>query len=157
MSQWTHVAGIIRLDCMRFGEDAAFLQGVKDAFGHTYHYDPRLSDDEYLASRKRCNVPAGSEGSVQYAVQKTGRQSPEGGEVSWGVVYIWGDLRDYSDITAVYLWVKRALKRLETKWGTDVRQCAIKVDVEYHGSFMIHDVIDNKGHTRIIMEGVISQ
>ena len=123
MSQWTHVCGLIRIDGIS-DLDGNIEQKIKDAFGIICTYDDW--DDGVTA-------PCGSEGSVQYRIVHTGDESA----VAWGVVYIWGDLRDYKNVKEIYEWVKKACSTL---W---VRSCAVKIEVEYEGDYLITDVYEN--------------
>lgn len=121
MGQWTHVSGCIRVDNFL---ERNFEKKLRERFGNCVSYNGLK--EEWDA----CNVPLGSEGSVMYDVQKT---SESESQVSWGVVYIWGDLRDYSDYNAIYQWIKKSCK------GLMIRSCAVKIDVEYQGSYFVYD------------------
>jgi len=126
MSQWTHVAGLIRVDRLHFlgGDivgDLVMRLGVPVQYGS--------SQREWNAVYEVAIIPIGSEGSIQYRIQQTGDKS----SASWGVVYIWGDLRDYEDVSEIYEWLKRACDGL---W---IRSCCVKVDVEYQASYLISD------------------
>jgi len=133
MSQWTHVAGCIRIDDL-FNDTAS---KIKAQFGITCTFD----DGEDALDK--CNVPCGSEGSIQYRIEHTG--SPY--SLSWGLVSIWGDLRDYNDATAIYEWIKKACD------GLMIRSCAVKVDVEGGNSYIIHD---NEYGGGIVMDTIIA-
>ena len=122
MSQWTHVAGCIRIDSFPF-LDVNIVTELSKSFGNTCQFN----DLQYKWDR--CNVPCGSEGSVQYRIVRTGDES----SLSWGVIYIWGDLRDYSDQQAIHDWLKSACREKM------IRSCVVKIDVEYHGSYIIYD------------------
>jgi len=139
MSQWTHVAGIIRLDAL------AFLGGniekeLQNAFGNSVNYED--SEDKWYS----CNVPCGSEGSLEYSIQKTAHSDSQ---LAWGVLYIWGDLRDYQDQNKIYDWVKESIGKLQS---ISVRSCNVKIDVEYHGSYLVYDLMDDETFdTNILM------
>jgi len=123
MSQWTHCCGLIRIDAIP-EIDGTTIMKVSDRFGNKCNYD----DDK--KTWDACTVPCGSEGSLHYEIKKTGNEH----EVSWGVVYIWGDLRDYEDYRAIYEWIKKACEPFM------IRSCAVKIDVEYHGEYLVTDV-----------------
>jgi hypothetical protein len=103
-----------------------------DAFGNCVDYGD--SEDKWDA----CTVPLGSEGSVQYRVEKT---STDDCEASWGVVYIWGDLRDYRDYNAIYQWIKDSCGKLDGLW---VRSCAVTIEVEGMGSYFIYSKFNDE-------------
>jgi len=126
MSQWTHVAGIVRVDALPFGDPT---KTIESSFGKTCEYDSPES------ARESCTVPCGSEGSVQYCVEHTGGEH----SLAWGCVYIWGDLRDYSDAQEIYKWLKTATKSLL------IRSCVVKIDIEYQKSYIVCDVPDDDG------------
>lgn len=122
MSQWLHVAGCIRIDAMQF-LDGDPIVNLRSSFGNT------CSFDDLPEKWDACNVPCGSEGSVQYGIRRTGDDN----SMAWGLVYVWGDLRDYENVQEVYGWLKRACEeRL-------IRGCSVKVDVEYQKSYVIYN------------------
>lgn len=139
MSQWTHIAGCIRIDSLGelLGEDTK--KQLEIAFGNTCEYnDERVVWDT-------CNVPCGSEGSLQYAIQKTGREN----ELAWGIVYIWGDLRDYDGAQEIFEWLANSCE------GFMIRSCTVKIDVEGVGSFIVHDSWDDeKAKTILVMNAL---
>jgi hypothetical protein len=123
MSQWTHVAGCIRID--HFIGDLnpdVFRNDIKKSFGNTCDfYDNRSVWD-------CCNVPCGSEGSIQYDMSEISDDSLE-----WGLIYIWGDLRDYTDYQEIYRWIKKSCEPFI------VRQCAVEVECEFgEWKYFIH-------------------
>lgn len=63
MSQWTHLAGVIRIDALRDGDERDIQQhkALKELF-RTWSYMDRDS------KRNKCNVPYGSEGSIQVKI-----------------------------------------------------------------------------------------
>lgn len=132
MSQWTHVCGCVRVDYLPFidgnekGKD--FKYKLKEIFGKTCNW--KDSRDIW----NNCNVPCGSEGSIQYDIEHTACDN----SVSWGVVYIWGDLRDYENANAIYEWIKKATETLI------IRSCSVKIDVEYQHSYLVYDHFDDK-------------
>ncbi len=100
MSQWTHISGMIRFDTLQIAlgwTDARLIQQVKARMGNTVDY----ADPEEMW--KACNVPQGSEGSVQYSILLTN----ESNHMARVAVAIWGDLRDFEDVDAVEAWVKK--------------------------------------------------
>ncbi len=89
MSQWTHVSAIIRFDGIKGTTPDPIL-------GHM------VSFDDPTEAWDTCDVPCGSEGSLQYILSDI----REGivrftSDIGEGIVRftaaIWGDLRDYGD------------------------------------------------------------
>lgn len=113
MSIWTHVSGCIRIDGLEFLDDN-IKSSIKSAFGKTCQWeDPKNVWDE-------CTVPCGSEGSIQYSVVKTGSEN----SLAWGLVYLWGDLRDYESPDEIFKWLQVACNDF---W---IRNCAVEIEVE---------------------------
>jgi hypothetical protein len=134
MSQWTHVCGAIRIDAMPILDNLTTSK-IKKLFGNT----ARFEDGQDVWDK--CNVPTGSEGSVQYRIDdNSGEYS-----LTWGVIYFWGDLRDYDDYNEIYKWIKKSCEHLM------IRSCSIKIDVEYKGKYLITDIFDgNKTEIELI-------
>jgi len=126
MSQWTHICGIVRLDAIEgifFTRQAGVEAIIREAFGNTFSYNDPPEKWE------SCNVPEGSEGSIQYMITRT----TDGNSLSWGYVSIWGDLRDRGKDSIeqeILAWLNRAFVVLN-KRGISVRQATIEVQEEY--------------------------
>ncbi len=106
MSQWTHVNASIRFDGMKG------MTPDPDP-GHTVSFDsPGQAWDE-------CDVPCGSEGSLQYQMTEVG----DG--LTRFTAAIWGDLRDYSDVAEIEAY----LARITT--GQMIRSGVAEIRVEY--------------------------
>lgn len=137
MSQWTHVCGAIRIDSFPVVDDINKGK-VKAAFGTTCVFDD--SEDVW----EMCDVPCGSEGSLQYKIDDNGGEY----SITWGIVYIWGDLRHYSNPQAIYEWIKKACSNFM------IRSCSVKIDVEYGDKYLVTDVYDgNKTTIELIKIG----
>lgn len=111
MSQWTHVAGIIRFDGLFLGEEL-FPQ---PDLGKTCHYDSQQEDWDL------CNVPCGSEGSLQHSLHT----NPDEASMARWVASFWGDLRDYSNEREIVDYFNRMVKERM------IRQGCFTVDVEF--------------------------
>jgi hypothetical protein len=98
------------------GTDGAVINRIKDVFGNTCEYGERVD---------LCDVPYGSEGSVQYKVELTGTPS----SLARVVVTVWGDLRDYDDAEEIVEWLKGTVKELN-KQGIGIRGGAFHIEVE---------------------------
>lgn len=119
MSQWTHLAGLIRLDAfgatlvrLPFEEISKMVkEAAVKALGNTCDYEDNSEAWE------ACNVPQGSEGSLQYKIfSNSNKDTPS---LSWGYVAIWGDLRDFGtkDYPSVLDWFQKSLERLQHPEG----------------------------------------
>lgn len=106
MSQWTHVAGVIRYDAIR-------VLPISPAAQHL----PTI----FLAG---IEPPTGSEGPLQWAVT----ENPEPAALAAYVTSFWGDLRDFGspeDVQTVVDYFQATVR------GHAVRQGCFTVDVEY--------------------------
>ena len=109
MSQWTHVAGIIRFDGF-----------VKPDLGKVVSLEYcNMSDDEYEKACEECEVPMGSEDSLQHQLWT----NPREGNAARYTAMIWGDLRDYNDVDEIVAYFNRIVK------GQRIRQACFEVDV----------------------------
>ena len=144
MSVWTHIIGSIYIDTMAFlGKN--FEKVLKEKFGRTVSF----SDSQ--RKWNRCNVPRGSEGSIQYKIIRGGESgtSYSGGEKEavdyrW-IVTIWGDLRDYDTPKEIIQWIEQATK------GLFVREGIIKLYVEGQDHIILRHT--SKGWEQITAKG----
>ena len=102
VSQWTHIAGIIRLDSiLDLIVKPEYRQQLEPQMpNQPTHIKPCLERD----------LPLGSEGPVKYDILKT--RNEESGSIVWGHVAIWGDLRDYNEAATIHRWVDGVCQRL---------------------------------------------
>ena len=110
MSTWTHVAAIVRFDGLR-------LPGMPDPtpkLGQTATYD-----DE-PAAWDACDVPCGSEGSLQYQLWT----NPNPTSLAAYTAMIWGDLRDYEDVDEIEAYLGRITA------GAMIRQGVAEISIE---------------------------
>lgn len=117
MSNWTHVAGIVRVDCFRF------LGGIDFAgvFGREVKaFDDREAWVEADAHPERF-LPMGSEGSLKMSVW----ENPDPCHLDAYTVSVFGDLRDYDDPKAVVEWFKGKCA------GLNVRNACIVAENEW--------------------------
>jgi len=117
MSQWTHVNGCIRIDGIPNIEDNVDIKSIREILGITCRYN---SPDKRW---KECNVPCGSEGSIQYKIIPAGD-----GLVLWTVA-IWGDLRDFGskDVKKIRKW----FKKITEESGLSIRSAILEIRIEY--------------------------
>lgn len=100
MSQWTHVSGCIRIDGM------PQIAGTNNPMHDYAAVLGRPSNDDYSLGGEHGpaeNIPAGSEGSIQYHATKAGNG------LVWQTVAVWGDLRDFGaeDTPEIDAWFAR--------------------------------------------------
>ena len=107
MSTWTHVAGVIRVDALRGITKTPDFEKIFISL--TWEHD-----------NKDCNMPMGSEGSLEYKVL----ENPNPDCLAAYNIIIWGDLRDFgvAEIQDIKEWWDRVLK--ECGW---VRQAILQV------------------------------
>lgn len=108
MSIWTHVSGCIRVDGMpQLGagvlrdptHDYKAVLGTPST--NAWLDDPTQPIGQEYENGK--NIPAGSEGTIQYAVIDAGNG------LVWKTIAVWGDLRDYgaADTREIDEWFQR--------------------------------------------------
>ena len=121
MSNWTHVAGIIRIDAFRFNDydpDFDRLIGKECLWESPKNVwdDAENNPDKYL--------PMGSEGSLQKSVWF----NPDANCLASYTVSIFGDLRDHDSTKEIIDWFKKICKKV---W---VRNAVITVTNERYGT-----------------------
>lgn len=120
MSNWTHVAGVIRVDHMGLSGNLDFdeLVGKECLFDSSEDVwdDVEAHPDAYL--------PMGSEGSLTKSVWI----NPDPSYLSRYTVSIFGDLRDHNSADAIVDWFKGVCKKFAL-----VRQAVITVRNERNG------------------------
>ena len=152
MSQWTHVAGIIRIDSMvgLLGRLDTTERILRDRLGYTWNYDD-LGNKARDIHIDNSHVPFGSEGSVQYEIVKTRSETGSGKHsLSWGHIAIYGDLRDFDDPNEIYNWLGNALVDVN-KDGISIRDIIVSIVVEYSNQYIIFQDEDDQGNTEIRM------
>ena len=111
MSQWTHVTACIRFDALRM----VGMPNMKPDLGITASYeDAREKWDQ-------CNVPCGSEGSLQHYMW----EDPNTSSLAAYTAMFWGDLRDYDDEQEILDYFTRITE------GKMIRSGVIEIAVEY--------------------------
>ena len=123
MSNWTHVAGIIRVDRIRVDDDAEELD-FDEILGKECLWDSsRKVWDDALKNPDKY-MPMGSEGSLQKSVWV----NPNKGRVDSYTISIFGDLRDHDSISEIIDWF---IKKCNLLW---VRNAVITVENERYGT-----------------------
>lgn len=110
MSQWTHVAGTIRIDTI---DHEGVREQINNVLGQTWKYGDNVDPDTEYA-------PYGSEGSIQYTVT----ENPDESSIAAFVVTFYGDLRDYANDAEIIAWFEKACDAFY------IRQATITIDVE---------------------------
>lgn len=102
MSQWAHVAAIVRVDAFRENEDECY--NFEEIFGKELKYEDPKEKWDYAYSHLDKFLPFGSEGSLTMTVWT----NPELNELAAYTVSIFGDLRDYDydDLNSIIYWFK---------------------------------------------------
>ena len=111
MSVWTHVAGVIRVDCLRcIGEQPDFNK----------IFVRELWNENTFGA---CNMPRGSEGSLDFRVI----ENPDKDSIAAYTVVIFGDLRDFGseDIFKIEKWWDRVLEQCGM-----IRQAILQIQPE---------------------------
>lgn len=114
MSQWTHVAGIFRVDALIINEEVQkeTIKEIKGLLGKIVDFG---DDDDWNTL-----LPCGSEGSLKYEVIP----NPSLNSLSAFTIPVWGDLRDYDNVDEIISWFEGVCRNL---W---IRQAIIEIDVE---------------------------
>lgn len=124
MSNWTHVAGIIRIDAFRFlkGEELDWDK----IFGKECHFDSDKSIWNDYCNHPENYLPSGSEGTLQKLVWI----NPNINYTASYVVSIFGDLRDHDNPKEIIEWFKNVIRDNDL-W---VRNAVITAENEWHGT-----------------------
>lgn len=124
MSNWSHVAGIIRIDDIRFDDKTPDFDELvgKEMSYHEYSFtnDEDIDNSKYL--------PMGSEGSLKKSVWI----NPNISHMSAYTVSIFGDLRDHDSTSEIIQWFKDKCKSISEDYM--IRQAVITVENEWSGT-----------------------
>lgn len=122
MSNWTHVAGIVRIDMLDF-EGFMTEDKIRAVFGKVLSFnDPEEAWLEYEAHPDDF-LPFGSEGSLEMTVW----MNPDRFCLPRATVSIFGDLRDHDNPDAIIAWFKDKCSEF---W---IRNASIVVNNEWNG------------------------
>ena len=121
MSIWTHVAGTIRIDHLR-----SFDINPTPDFDNIFKkfiYTDTLDISELRKGAEECNMPTGSEGSLDYRVI----ENPNENDICAYTVVIFGDLRDFGkdNINEIKDWWKNMLSKFAM-----IRQAVLQIQPE---------------------------
>lgn len=120
MSNWTHVAGIIRIDdfCL---EDK--IPDFDKLIGKELHFEDSLVEWNDAHNYPEKYMPLGSEGSLRKVIWINSNKKM----ITAYVVSIFGDLRDHDDAQKIVDWFKKICDKFT------VRNAVIVVDNELNG------------------------
>ena len=127
MSQWTHVAGCIRID----GLLALGIEPDLSCLGRVVTWDDLDGDADPLG------LPMGSEGSLRFEVLR----NPDPGQMAAFTVPVWGDLRDYDDVDEIEAWFRKVV----VESGLMIRDAVLSVEVEFARRYVLTTVLDKDG------------
>lgn len=100
MSNWSHVAGIVRIDWLRFSdEDGIDSDMLERLFGKSFGFG---SFPEEAETHPEKFLPFGSEGSLDISLW----ENPDKHCLAAYTVSVFGDLRDHDDPDAIIDWFK---------------------------------------------------
>lgn len=121
MSNWTHVAAVVRVD------DIIVISGGLDftkAFGKECLFDSPMEEWKKYDEHPEEYLPMGSEGSLHMSVWR----NPNESSMAAYTVSIFGDLRDHDSVDEIIDWFKGKCKQLF------IRQAVITVENERYGT-----------------------
>ena len=128
MSNWTHAAGIIRIDFIRFEEFSKeeYLNDLHDIFGKevTFESSSELWNEAYEHPERF--LPLGSEGSLEMDVWV----NPNKSSIAALTVSIFGDLRDHDSPDEIVEWFNDKCENSDLM----IRNAVITVRNEYNGT-----------------------
>lgn len=121
MSNWTHVAGIIRVDGFRVGANTEpDWDGI---IGKELRYEDDFEKWKEAENHPGRFMPLGSEGSLTKSIWA----NPDKNCIAAYTVSIFGDLRDHDDPDIIVEWFKDKCDKMF------VRQATITVKNEWNG------------------------
>lgn len=121
MSNWTHVAGIVRVDCIRGLEAEPDFELV---FGKEIHFGSPSEEWDNYDAHPEMYLPAGSEGSLIINVW----DNPHKSHIAAYTISIFGDLRDHDSPDAIITWFKAVCAKLR------VRNACVVAENEWNGT-----------------------
>ena len=130
MSNWSHVAAVVRVD--HFPGDGLDFNSV---FGKEIRFDDPIEEWENANDYPESYLPFGSEGSLHMSVW----ENPEPNHLARYTVTLFGDLRDHDSPGELVEWFRKKLD------GLLIRQAVITVTNERFGTVSwVHGVDDKK-------------
>ena len=124
MSNWTHVAAVIRVDCVRFIRSEDYKPNWDEIIGKECLWSSPSEVWDDMEANPEQYLPMGSEGSLQKIVW----ENPKKNSMAAYVITIFGDLREHYSCDQIIDWFKNICENLF------VRQATINVINEYYGT-----------------------
>ena len=122
MSNWAHVAGIIRIDGFKDKETVHHFDAL---LGKEIHWDSSSREEwKFAMEHKDLYLPMGSEGSLYKHIWK----NPNKNSYTRYTVSIFGDLRDYWGSEKIIEWFQAICQKFH------IRQATITVREDYAGT-----------------------
>ena len=135
MSNWSHVAGIIRIDDIRPLNPNIF--DADKLIGKELLFTDSSETWDYAFEHPEEYLPLGSEGSLI----KTVWINPKENDMDAYTVSIFGDLRDHHNADEVIEWFKGICDKFKHR----IRNAVITIDNEYNGiKTYTYEVQDDK-------------
>lgn len=128
MSNWTHVAGIVRIDSLRILDDESF--DFERVFGKELRFDDGYEAFDDAQANPEKYLPLGSEGSLTMSVWS----NPDIHDVTAYTVSIFGDLRDHDSPKEIIRWFKGKCNL----FGGRIRNACIVANNEWNGTESWH-------------------
>lgn len=145
MSQWTHVAGIIRVDSLLDLLIRPEKRPAAREFGLPVNPDDVLAEVLSVA-----RPPEGSEGPVRWEVRKTrpeDDEDPWSRAAPWGYVALWGDLRDFGaveDYAVLRRWFADILRDIVGR-QLIIREAILLVELPESQHYALHGGVTSRG------------
>ena len=118
MSVWTHVAGVIRVDDIRFDN---YLPNFDKIVGKECLFESSENIWRDMENNPNDYMPYGSEGTLQKSVWI----NPNKSDMAAYTISIFGDLRDYEEPQPIIDWFIKVCDRFKC-----IRQAVITVETE---------------------------
>ena len=101
MSIWTQVFVTIEYERPCWLEDGKSWKLPN--FGKKAIWEDGIKNEDWLRATRECNIPLGSEGSLNYTIKRVGKDT--------AFAIIWGGLRDYRNYKEVIQYLNRIVAR----------------------------------------------
>ena len=126
MSQWTHVCGCIRIDCLSHEK---MQERMQNALGKILMWESPMEMWDEADVHPERYTPYGSEGGIEYDIW----ENPNHSCMASHTVSIWGDLRDYSNVNEITDWFNKILYSSHLI----IRDAVLSIDVEYQSKTVL--------------------
>lgn len=105
MSNWTHVAGIIRVDCFEYN----LVDKINNIIGKEIHFNSSTGEWNDFGENPDSYLPCGSEGSLRATIW----ENPNKHCAAAYTVSIFGDLRDHDSAIDIIRWFRNKTLALD--------------------------------------------